>query len=89
MNLNMEEVVKWCGWRFPLHTLDLLIPINRHLNTRVYLSIVADIYLSAIGYFQHDNALCHEKKKKVQSGFMNMTMSWMFFSNVPGHLWDE
>uniref|UniRef100_A0A9J7X6Q2 Tc3 transposase DNA binding domain-containing protein n=1 Tax=Cyprinus carpio carpio TaxID=630221 RepID=A0A9J7X6Q2_CYPCA len=52
---------------FSWHTLGPLVPIEHHLNTTAYLSIVADhvhpfmttVYPSSDGYFQQDNAPCH------------------------------
>lgn len=52
------------------HTLDLVIPMNHCLKSTVCLSIVADlvhfliatIYQSSYGYFQHDNAPWHKAK---------------------------
>ncbi len=45
-----------------------LVPIEHHLNTTAYLSIVTDhvhpfmatVYPSSDGYFQQDNAPCHK-----------------------------
>ncbi len=53
---------------FSWHTLGPLLPIEHHLNTTAYLSIVADhvhpflttVYPSSDGYFQQDNAPCHK-----------------------------
>ncbi len=53
---------------FSCHTLSPLVPIEHHLNTTAYLSIVADhvhsfmttVYPSSDGYFQQDNAPCHK-----------------------------
>ncbi len=53
---------------FSRHTLGPLVPIEHHLNTTAYLSIVADhvhpfmttVYPSSDGYFQQDNAPCHK-----------------------------
>ncbi len=53
---------------FSWHTLCPLVPIEHRLNTTAYLSIVADhvlpfmttVYPSYDGYFQQDNAPCHE-----------------------------
>ncbi len=53
---------------FSWHTLGPLVPIEHHLNTTAYLSIVADhlypfmttVYPSSDGYFQQDNAPCHK-----------------------------
>ncbi len=56
-------------WRiFSWHTLGPLVPIEHHLNTTAYPSIVADhvhpfmttVYPSFDGYFQQDNAPCHK-----------------------------
>ncbi len=52
------------SWR----TLGPLVPIEHHLNTTAYLSIVADdvhpfmttVYPSSDGYFQQDNVPCHK-----------------------------
>ncbi len=67
--------------------LDPLVPAEHCLNTAAYRSIVADhvhpfittVYPSSDGYFQQDNAPCH-KAQSPQTGFLNMTMSSLYWS---------
>ena len=83
-------MVQWCAVMVSLHTLGPLIPINHCLNATVYLNIDADyvhpfmatMHSSSNGYFQHDNALCHNAKVCLEAGFLNMTMSSMFLSGL-------
>ena len=66
----------------------LINPINHGLKATACLSIVADhehpfmttICPSSNGYFQHTNAASQSRR-----GFMNMTMSSVFFSDLPSH----
>ncbi len=68
---------------FYWHTFGPLVPIEHRLNATVNLSIVADhvhpfmttVYTSSDGYFQQDNVT---KLKSSQTGFLNMTMSFLY-----------
>ncbi len=77
---------------FSWHTLGPLVPIEHHLNTTVYLSIVADHvhpFMTTV-YTSSDvtsSRIMHHvtKLKSSQTGFLNMTMSSLYSNGLHGH----
>ncbi len=71
---------------FYWHTLSPLVPNEHRLNTKAYLSIVADhvhpfkstVYTSSDGYFQQVNAPCH--KAQIISDWFLEHDKWVHFT---------
>lgn len=79
---------------FSWHTLSLFIPINHHLNATAYLCTLADNILASL----HDHNFTHHQmaiskmivnhvmeQKSSQTGFINLTMSSVFFCGLLSH----
>ncbi len=73
---------------FSWYTLGPLVPIEHRLNATPYLSIIADhvhpfettVYPSSDGYFQQDNAPCHNASNHLR--LVSWTWQWVHFTQM-------